>query len=225
MTTTTNTLLHAIWTGEVAAVLPHQKHKFFDLLTVLLKTQVVLIEVPEGPLCGQVLQETAELMPDLPLGDVLAEELDLDIPAGSVVVCLSANGLGATGDLPTVWKALGAVAAQMIVDVVQLADAPFADERGEMRRIADLLLSVVCRLAGEQFSVETSLFKTAMARAFAAALEGRATRHLADEVVTARFLPEMLSPSPTADLLDMLMLTGASGAPHAPLAQDMARRV
>lgn len=225
MTTTTKTLLHAIWTGEVAPVPSHQKHALFDLLEVLFKARMVLIEVPEGPLCGKVLQETAELMPDLPLGDILEEELDLSVPVGAIVVCLSARALGAAAELPALSKALGTISAQVIVDAVHLADAPVADERKEMQRLADMLMSVVRSLAEAHVAVETTPFKAALARGFAATLEGRAARNLADATLAARFVPEAEAPGPAAHLLDTLMTVGVPGTPRTPITQPVGRKV
>lgn len=191
MTTQTKDLLHAIWTGDVTPVPSSQTHALFDLVGALCNAQLVLIEVPSGPLCGRVFHETAELLPDLPVADVLEEELDMCVPKGGTVVCLSQDVLGAGCDPKALSTALGAVAAQIIVDAVQMSAAPVMDERGEMRKQADILMSVVRSIALSHASIDAAVFKNALARGFAFALEGAMAAHLTDATLTERFVPEM----------------------------------
>lgn len=204
----TSTLLQAIWTGEAKAVPPTAKPALIDTLETLFKIQTVVIEVPAGPLCGQVLQETTELMPDLPVADVLDEELDIHVPDGAVIVCLSRRVLGATRSVKDQAQALGNVCAQIVVDTVQLSAIPFANERQEMRQLAQMVLSVALHLEVTTGTIETALFRSALARGLAYCLEGPSAANEPLAELEARYLPDpLVSPAPEAVLRSLASIT------------------
>lgn len=212
MKTQTNTLLHAIWTGDVIPVHPGAKHALIDILETIFKIQTVVIEVPEGPLCGRVLQETTELMPDLPVGDVLEEELNISVPIGAVIVCLSRKALEAARGLKDGTRALGTVCAQIIVDAVQLAVSPIEDERQEMRQLAQMLMSVARHLAATTGSIDVAAFKAALARELSQLLEGPAGVKQVDAALAARFVPDAEAAPAPAAVLGSLVWNGAGMA-------------
>lgn len=190
MTTKTDTLLHAIWTCAVSPVHPDAKHPLIALVETFLKVKAVVIEVPTGPLCGRVFQETTELMPDLPIADVLEHELDICVPAGAIIICLSADAQDTRGNLRAASRALGTFCAEVVVDTVQLAATPFADERKEMRERAQAIMSLARQLATAPGAVDVPSFKSALARGFGELLRGPANARSADATLAALYVPE-----------------------------------
>ncbi len=84
-------LLTMIWQDQVTLPEAQTAKVFAKSFTNIIPVPVTILQV-EGDLDSVlVLSEAVELMPALPLGDVLAEELDLDIPHDTFVILLPAR--------------------------------------------------------------------------------------------------------------------------------------
>lgn len=114
----TEKLLRSIWREDVRvgdnATSRAFARGFQDIIQV--RTLPLRIAGTEAPV---VMAEDTELMPGLPLGDVLAEELELDVPYGTLVVMLPETG--PCKDMPHgLSRAFGqAVADTLLLAVVQ----------------------------------------------------------------------------------------------------------
>jgi len=114
----TEHVLRSIWQGDVrpgdGAAARGFARAFQDIVQV--RTLPLHIAGTETPV---VMAEDSELMPALPLGDVLAEELELEVPYGTLVVLLPETGPCAPGRTG-LSRALGmAVAEALLLAVVQ----------------------------------------------------------------------------------------------------------
>lgn len=114
----TEEVLRSIWQGDVRPGDGTAARGFARSFEDIVQTRVLPLRIA-GPETPVVMAEDAELMPALPLGDVLAEELGLDVPYGTLVVLLPETGPCAPGGTG-LSRALGmAVAEALLLAVVQ----------------------------------------------------------------------------------------------------------
>ena len=88
----TGKLLPMIWQGDVAAA--DADSDLMRAFTALVPVCMVPVLADRGVAQPMVLSDDAELSPALSIGDVLAEELSLDVPYGSLVVVWPRRGPG-----------------------------------------------------------------------------------------------------------------------------------
>ncbi|OWU83181.1 hypothetical protein ATO6_20285 [Oceanicola sp. 22II-s10i] len=82
----TDALLRRIWQGEVGEAGRPADVKLRPVFTGIVRVPAKMLELEtDTPF---LMADDAELMPALPLGDVLAEELDMEVPYGSFVLFL-----------------------------------------------------------------------------------------------------------------------------------------
>lgn len=79
-------LLKLIWQGEIQPASGLGTGRFQRGLSALLPLRAVYLSAASGVDRRCIRTDDVELLPELPLGDVLAEELAIDVPAGSLVV-------------------------------------------------------------------------------------------------------------------------------------------
>ena len=134
-------VLRLIWRNGVA--LPDKGFgvRFRAALSSILPVQVVILIAKGGCTRPLVMADELELAPALPLGDVLVEELPLDLPYGTMVVMLPDGGRSFSPLLgETVGEAL--VLAQSLggVPMEHETDALYIMAHAAMRRAATLVL-------------------------------------------------------------------------------------
>lgn len=88
----TENLLRLIWQGDVRAAADAKAHGFARAFQDIVQARMLVLSCGGGVTRPVVMAEDVELMPALPLGDVLAEELGLDVPYGTLVVMLPETG-------------------------------------------------------------------------------------------------------------------------------------
>lgn len=79
-------LLELIWQGSITTSRSKSTQRMAGLLKALLPLRAVHLRAKAGIDRVCVMLDETELMPALPLGDVLAEELALEVPYGTIVV-------------------------------------------------------------------------------------------------------------------------------------------
>ena len=120
--------LHQLWTG--AAGLPRRERtRAFDAaLDVLcpVRRQVIELTCPEGH--GQVLVDDTEVMPMISLGDVVAEEFDLTLPYGTLLLFVPREEL--VDDAPAERRAaaIGRACGQIISETLHRGAFPLDRE-------------------------------------------------------------------------------------------------
>jgi hypothetical protein len=112
-------LLELIWQGDIRPATGHRTTRLERALGALLPLRIVSLGASTGVDRRRVLTDDAEVMPDLPLGDVLAEELDLDVPQGALIV-ISDDRLvqGQVTDDEMSYDA-GIIVAETLIDVIR----------------------------------------------------------------------------------------------------------
>ena len=79
-------LLELIWQGDILPASGPYSSRLQRRLGALLPLRTVLLTAGSGVDRRCILTDETELLPSLPLGDVLVEELSIDVPVGSLVV-------------------------------------------------------------------------------------------------------------------------------------------
>ncbi|APX89218.1 hypothetical protein BV394_05390 [Brevirhabdus pacifica] len=125
-----------------------------------------------------VLSDGAEVMPELPLGDVIAEELGLDVPHGTLIVIGQDDPYAAWSDGEGLSYHVGELVAEVLLDVIRQGVFP-------LRRENDALYFMACsfhRLAGaagfQHLGLVPAAFRTGLAATLGAYWTGvRSSRH------------------------------------------------
>lgn len=89
-----DSLLRAIWCGQVVARDDADSRRFLAAYAEFVSVPAILLYIDGAPHRPLVMSEDVDLEPSLPLGDVLAEELGLEVPYGALVVILPADRAG-----------------------------------------------------------------------------------------------------------------------------------
>lgn len=114
----TEQVLRSVWQGDVRPGDSTSARGFARAFQDIIQVRTLPLRLA-GQSAPVVMAEDVELMPALPLGDVLAEELGLDVPYGTLVVLLPEDGPCATGRTG-LSRALGmAVAETLLLAIVQ----------------------------------------------------------------------------------------------------------
>jgi hypothetical protein len=87
-------LLEMIWRGAVTPARGADCGRLARMFRALVPVQAVLLSAECGIDRVAVLKEEIELMPLLPLGDVIVEELSTDVPYGALVILREAPAQG-----------------------------------------------------------------------------------------------------------------------------------
>lgn len=116
-------LLEQIWEGAITVRSPDGMSPLARLLGALLTVPLVTLVGEDGGARPLALMETDELLPGASLGDVLAEELGLDVPRDAVVLIepvAFADARSFSG------RALGEELGRILADIAACADLPAA---------------------------------------------------------------------------------------------------
>ena len=87
-------LVHALWNRAVHSVADFRATQFSAFMRFLVSVDAVVLEIDSDDKRPIVLSDDIELMPGASFGDVLAEELDIHLPYGSLVL-LQPSGFAA----------------------------------------------------------------------------------------------------------------------------------
>jgi hypothetical protein len=121
-------LLELVWQSVISPSEGPRAQHIERLLAELLPVRVIGLtaccELGET----RVLTDETELEPALALGDVLAEELSLDVPYGTLVVIESARGRGDGEDSGALSERLGEILGEVLLGVIRRGVFPFEQE-------------------------------------------------------------------------------------------------
>jgi len=129
-------LLESVWQGHLHLAEGAEAQRMTRLLRALLPGRLICLTARAGVERTCVMSDETELMPALPLGDVLAEELGLDVPYGTLVV-VDADAAHWAGDDEALSYHLGHVVGEALLCLVRRG--AFALERE-----TDALYAMAC---------------------------------------------------------------------------------
>jgi hypothetical protein len=132
--------LHQLWTGDAGLPRRGSTRAFDAALDVLCPVRRQLVELASPAGGGRVLLDDTEVMPMISLGDVVAEEFDLTLPYGTLLVFVPRDEL--LDDAPAERRAaaIGRACGQIVSETLYRGAFPLDRETG----IADVL-TAACR--------------------------------------------------------------------------------
>ena len=135
--------LHQLWTGVAGLPRIDEAEAFESILDVLFPAgrQLIALDCPSG--AGRVLLDDTEVMPMVSLGDVVAEEFDLTLPYGTLLVFVSREDLSEDAPSERRAAALGRTCAQIVSETLYRGAFPFDRES----QIAGALAADILRRA------------------------------------------------------------------------------
>lgn len=122
-------LIEGIWNGTIAALPAGQKGRIAHAIGQIVDVPTVCL-TPADDIGGiRLLPESIELMPDVTLGDMLAEELGVDVPYGAIVVF--EDGAAAVSEVADTLRLRGLI-EQALLDIVLPSQAARAKAAGRL---------------------------------------------------------------------------------------------
>lgn len=123
-----NRTLEMIWQEAVRPADPAATASFKGLIDALLPVKSVLLSADHGVDSVAVIPDEVELMPALSLGDVLVEELQIDVPYGSLAILCEQSFLDGCVDSASVSRAVGMAVGQTLLTVLRQGAFPLERE-------------------------------------------------------------------------------------------------
>ncbi|KKL26999.1 hypothetical protein LCGC14_2389580, partial [marine sediment metagenome] len=160
---THDNLLESIWRNDVASATGAGARKAARLLRALIPVRHVCLASAQVSDRGRVFSEETEVIPSLPLGDVLAEELGLDVPYGALVILMDAEALKAPvqdGDLS---YDLGLIVGDVLVDVIRQGTFALDHEASALYIMASCYHRLAESAALQSLGLRPSRFRAGLA--------------------------------------------------------------
>jgi hypothetical protein len=167
-----NDVLGVLWSGKGKAVSDREAAAFRELLATLYPGRTILIGVEDGAMSERALLDDIEVMPSLSLGDVVAEELNISVPYGTVMAFVPISVFSAEACERRQGEVLGRVYAQIVLDSLHRGNFPMDREMGVLLGLCDTALASVGRIEGEGGRICTAAFERALSTTLCAAMSG-----------------------------------------------------
>ncbi len=132
-----NTVIGQIWGGDLSEDGEQQGSPLAGLLGSLMDVPVVTLCSEAAMLRPIAMMEETEVLPGASLGDVLAEELSIEVPFGALVL-IQPKGFAKSQDLSG--QKLGEILGHIILDMSQGAHVATAPEGGIEHTLRDLAM-------------------------------------------------------------------------------------
>ena len=129
-------ILELIWQGVVRPLNVTEAAMLQPMLSALLPMPIVSLKAGSGADRIAILPDELEVMPALPLGDVIVEELSVDVPYGALVLICDAATVGAATGPDRLSRDLGAVVGQTLLTVLRRGAFPLEHENEALYTMA-----------------------------------------------------------------------------------------
>lgn len=156
-------LLTSIWSGETTLAGGNQTTQIRRLIGEIFPIHSIILRVPEGDLCGRVFRDDAEVLPSLPIGDVIAEEFATDVPHGTLIICCSDKLLSEDCSASVCSARLADICSEIILDSVLLGNYQIETETEVFHLLASDALSSAYSHKPTSFDFDASIFGSALA--------------------------------------------------------------
>lgn len=120
--------LELIWQGDIDVAQGAGANRLHRGLSALLPLRIVTLAAAAGVDRRRIMPDSTEMMQDLPLGDVLAEELGINVPAGSLVVVSDAALMSRQVMDDELSYDLGVLVAEALIGVIRSGIFPLEKE-------------------------------------------------------------------------------------------------
>lgn len=159
-------VLEDIWTGRIRGARGQDAASLSRQLRALLPVHHVLLNAEASVDRIAVLQDDAEMMPALPLGDVLVEELGVDVPYGALIILRDAGSPG-----PVSYDA-GLVLGEILLTVLRSGLVPMARETDALYAMAASYDQIVEASGFRHTGMDTVEFRLGLAASLGAYWSG-----------------------------------------------------
>lgn len=130
-------ILEGLWDGRVRPIEMNRHGALCDLIQALMPVRSVCLS--DAGARGDriaVFGDDSELAPDLPIGDVIAEELDIEVADSSLVFLVPARIADGAAPAADLSRAVGAAVARAIVHLAERGMLIIEHELGAIRSLA-----------------------------------------------------------------------------------------
>ena len=120
-------ILELIWSDAVVAMDPGRAVRMRRLLQAMIPVKFVFLENRAGVIHPAVMPDDLEVMPELSLGDVVVEELGVDVPFGSMLVIQDESHPGYE-DRHAMSMDIGIVVGRVLLELLNRGGLPLERE-------------------------------------------------------------------------------------------------
>ncbi|PCH94796.1 MAG: hypothetical protein COB84_07075 [Rhodobacteraceae bacterium] len=166
------TLLEGIWNGHITSTQSRFSKDIKHLLKSILPFYTVCLSANTATISSRILPEEIELLPALPLGDILAEELSENVPHGSMIVILKEQNCKAVMNKPDVSYQLGLIIGDMLLGIIGEGVFPLKYETEALRVMANSYCYLIENLERQQHEICSSSFHNGLSYAVSAYWNG-----------------------------------------------------
>lgn len=158
-------LLELVWRGAITSSVGQRAQRLERLLGELLPVRAICLTASVELGETRVMTDETELEPALSLGDVLAEELSLEVPYGTLVVIESARGRGKADDLGALSERLGEIVGEVLLGVIRRGVFSFEGEAAALFAMGSSYHRLAQARPLRDLGLEPERFSTGLARA------------------------------------------------------------
>lgn len=185
------TLLKSIWNGNITTTQSRFSKEVKGFLNLLLPFQTVCLRDNSMIASSRIIPEEIELLPALPLGDILAEELSIDVPLGSMVVVLKEQNSRTPISQPDVSYQLGLIIGEVLLGIIGDGVFPLGYEAEALRVMANSYVKLVENFEGQQQKICSTSFHTGLSHSISEYWAGPAQNDLNISNIKAKATREM----------------------------------
>ena len=175
-----DSVLGLIWQGAIQPARGTSDARFARMLRALIPVHAVLLTATQGIDRVALLLDETEVLPSLPLGDVLVEELGLDVPYGALIVLREPDLAGLAPDDGELSYDLGLVSGEVLLAVLRSGLFPMVRETDALYLMACGLDRLVDASGYRHLGIGAPRFRQGLAGALGAYWSGARSR-CADE--------------------------------------------
>ena len=135
-------ILDLIWSGDARSGPEPATGKIQCTLSALLPVRLITLSVDSGVERFHIVPETRELLPDASLGDVLVEELGIDVPVGSLILLQDAALLDATVSENDLSHDVGMLMGEVLINAILSGTFPISREMDALYAMAASYCSI-----------------------------------------------------------------------------------
>lgn len=129
-------LLELIWRGDVHPARKTSARRLQRAFNALVPLRCVALSASFGVDRSRVMREDIELLPEITLGDVIAQELPIDVPVGALVLLSDADLMaGRVPDCELSYD-LGVLIVEVMLDVIRSGTFPLERETDALYMMA-----------------------------------------------------------------------------------------
>lgn len=113
-------ILEQIWQGAIQPSASRESNRVRRILSAMIPTRLILLKSECECDLANVYLDDLELMPELAMGDVIVEELSIEVPYGTLIVLRREESTGDHFDPEAISFDIGVIVAKTLMTVLKL---------------------------------------------------------------------------------------------------------